>query len=236
MWKNENSIWQIQKVFAELLNSLLQFSVRSLIHIHSLGMFLLMGIGYLVAVSVLISEIVGGCAKRCRQFARRNSRAAFSMGSNPNPSKRESCVSQSDETSQGTSQETSQEKFRRLVWQRFRRNSDQSTMLNEVQDQRKKHGRSGSVSVSINPATSFGVSQANERWAMTTKDESDIDEISSQNEMAECGGSAKKCNHVTIHAANDDQVHEIMPEDMSYLKGFAPSEEEFGDIVEHSDE
>lgn len=151
------------------------------------------------------------------------------MDSKRNVSKRESCVSQSDEPTQ----ETSQEKFRKLVWQRFRRNSDQSAMINEAQDQRKKHGRSESVSVSINPATNFEVSQANERWAMT----SDIDEISSQNEMTECGGSAKKSNHVTIHAANDDdQVLENMPENMSYFKGFTSSEEEFGDIVEHSDE
>lgn len=35
------------------------------------GMFLLMGIGYLFAGSVLISEIIGGCANKCRKIARR---------------------------------------------------------------------------------------------------------------------------------------------------------------------
>lgn len=37
------------------------------------GMFLLMAIGYVLAGSVLFSEIVGGCAKSCRAFIRRNS-------------------------------------------------------------------------------------------------------------------------------------------------------------------
>lgn len=35
------------------------------------GMFLLMGIGYLLAGSVLVSEIVGGCANKCREIAKR---------------------------------------------------------------------------------------------------------------------------------------------------------------------
>lgn len=37
------------------------------------GMFLLMAIGYILAGSVLCSEIVGGCAKTCRAFIKRNS-------------------------------------------------------------------------------------------------------------------------------------------------------------------
>lgn len=37
------------------------------------GMFLLMAVGYIVAGSVLFSEIVGGCAKSCRAFLRRGS-------------------------------------------------------------------------------------------------------------------------------------------------------------------
>lgn len=37
------------------------------------GMFLLMAIGYIIAGSVLFSEIVGGCAKSCRAFMRRSS-------------------------------------------------------------------------------------------------------------------------------------------------------------------
>lgn len=37
------------------------------------GMFLLMAIGYIIAGSVLFSEIVGGCAKSCRAFIRRSS-------------------------------------------------------------------------------------------------------------------------------------------------------------------
>lgn len=37
------------------------------------GMFLLMGIGYVIAGSVLISEAIGGCANKCRKIARRAS-------------------------------------------------------------------------------------------------------------------------------------------------------------------
>lgn len=40
------------------------------------GMFLLMAIGYILAASVLFSEIVGGCAKTCRAFLRRNSQVS----------------------------------------------------------------------------------------------------------------------------------------------------------------
>ena len=43
------------------------------------GMFLLMGIGYLLGVSVLVSEVIGGCANKCRQIARRTSVAAESF-------------------------------------------------------------------------------------------------------------------------------------------------------------
>lgn len=45
------------------------------------GMFLLMAIGYILAGSVLFSEIVGGCAKSCRAFIRRNSGNNESRGS-----------------------------------------------------------------------------------------------------------------------------------------------------------
>lgn len=43
------------------------------------GMFLLMAIGYILAGSVLFSEIVGGCAKSCRAFIRRNSEVSDVM-------------------------------------------------------------------------------------------------------------------------------------------------------------
>lgn len=43
------------------------------------GMFLLMAIGYVMAGSVLISEIVGGCARGCRAFIRRGSVVSASM-------------------------------------------------------------------------------------------------------------------------------------------------------------
>lgn len=50
-------------------------------------MFLLMGIGYLIAGSVLISEAIGGCANKCRKIARRASTASAAIAnsfSHPN--------------------------------------------------------------------------------------------------------------------------------------------------------
>lgn len=43
------------------------------------GMFLLMGIGYVVAGSVLISEAIGGFANKCRKIARRMSTTSVTM-------------------------------------------------------------------------------------------------------------------------------------------------------------
>lgn len=56
------------------------------------GMFLLMGIGYLIGASVFISEAVGGCAKKCREIARRGSMALSlrSSAGNPNSSRKTS--------------------------------------------------------------------------------------------------------------------------------------------------
>lgn len=52
------------------------------------GMFLLMAVGYTLAGSVLVSEMVGGCARTCRQFVRRKSSAVISYAKNT--SRRES--------------------------------------------------------------------------------------------------------------------------------------------------
>lgn len=38
-----------------------------------------MGIGYLIAGSVLISEVIGGCANKCRKIARRVSTASINI-------------------------------------------------------------------------------------------------------------------------------------------------------------
>lgn len=45
------------------------------------GMFLLMAVGYIIAGSVLVSEIVGGCAQKCRQIVRRRSCTLYNMSS-----------------------------------------------------------------------------------------------------------------------------------------------------------
>lgn len=179
---------------------------------NSLGMFLLMGIGYLVAVSVLISEIVGGCAKRCRQFARRKSRSTFPSSLHPNTSNRPSYVSEYDDPPL-----SSQEKFRRIVLKGFRRNSEQSTSSiasTEAQDLRHRHTRSGSISVAVNPG-SMSPLTVNERW-VKTKGEPDIDEISNHIEIAEIVGSANGSNQATASTKTDPS-----------------SEEKFGEMVEH---
>lgn len=48
------------------------------------GMFLLMGIGYVIAFSVLVSEIIGGCARKCRTFIRRPSRISVNSSASTN--------------------------------------------------------------------------------------------------------------------------------------------------------
>lgn len=60
------------------------------------GMFLLMGIGYLIGASALMSEVIGGCANRCRKIARRVSVVSLAGGGGerlsppPNSSRRTS--------------------------------------------------------------------------------------------------------------------------------------------------
>lgn len=184
-----------------------------------------MGVGYLIAVSVLISEIVGGCAKRCRQFARRNSRAVFSRDSDPSPSIR---ATYSDEPPI-----SSQEKFRRIVFRRFRRNSERpaSTITpNEAPDYRKKHTRSKSISI---PGTSFGVSQSTVNERRESKGEPDIDEVSNQNESAKRSGSANRSVHFTADTEMN-RTFTIENHDAARFKEFSvSSQEEFGEIVEH---
>lgn len=188
-------------------------------------MFLLMGIGYLVAVSVLVSEIVGGCAKRCRQFARRNSKAVFPSSFRPDRSNRESFVSQSEHPTI-----SSQEKFRRLVLRHFRRDSEQpeSTVdSNEYQNRPKKHSRSGSVSFMTDQSISFGVSEStvNERRTKNRR-ESDICQVSKQDEIAEYDGSANSSNHITPNFETDRIVD-------VHSKDCGESEGEFGEIIEN---
>lgn len=187
-----------------------------------------MGIGYLVAVSVLVSEIVGGCAKRCRQIVRRNSMGTFlksgTAQAHPNTSNRASFASSS-----GEKPLSSQERFRRLVLSRFRRNSEQlptTIPSNEAQDHRKRHIRSESISALANPDTSSGVDQLtfDERWDKI-EDETDIQEIRNHNGSAEYAGSANRSNHATANVETDQAI-EIMSQDASYS-------EEFGEIVEH---
>lgn len=57
------------------------FEDRKLTLADTEGMFLLMGIGYLIALSVLLSEIIGGCARKCRQFIRRPSQMSVNSAS-----------------------------------------------------------------------------------------------------------------------------------------------------------
>lgn len=185
-----------------------------------------MGIGYLIAVSVLVSEIVGGCAKRCRQFVRRNSTGKFLKRgtTHPNTSNRASFAS-----STGEKPESSQERFRRLVLSRFRRNSEQlppTIASNEAQDHRKRHRRSESISAFADPATSSSVNQLtiDESWDKIEV-ESNIHEIPNHNGSAEYAGSASRRNHATTNVETDQAI-EIPPQDASYSR-------EFGEVVEH---
>lgn len=77
---NNDLAWDLQRSDSQLLDSTpsKSFSMddvveRKLNLADTEGMFLLMAVGYILAGSVLVSEIVGGCAKSCRAFIRRNS-------------------------------------------------------------------------------------------------------------------------------------------------------------------
>lgn len=77
---NNDLAWDLQRGDSQLLDSgtSKSFSMddvveRKLNLADTEGMFLLMAVGYILAGSVLFSEIVGGCAKSCRAFIRRNS-------------------------------------------------------------------------------------------------------------------------------------------------------------------
>lgn len=180
-------------------------------------MFLLMGIGYLVAVSVLVSEIVGGCAKRCRQFARRNSKVTF--GDGPRTSKRISSVSQS-----GDIPISAQEKLRKIILNRFRRNSE--PIPRDDSDNRRGHKRADSIFVSANPSSS-GQLTDDDRWN-EAEGESHIDRLSIQNEMDECGGS-------TSCSMNDEmeKAFHIEAQSIQEANQCSPSPNEFGEIVQH---
>lgn len=100
-----------------------------------------MGIGYLVGGGVLISEIVGGCAKKCRQFARRNSKtiASFTTSHNPNTSTRPSFESETR-----VLPISYQERMSRSIFNRFRRKSSAVVQTDSVEGL-TKHTRNDSV-------------------------------------------------------------------------------------------
>lgn len=79
------------------------------------GMFLLMAIGYILAASVLFSEIVGGCAKSCRAFLRRNSQVS------QDDTRRSSVFSQSQV--EAKEPKTFSDKFKRGIRKRLRSKS-----------------------------------------------------------------------------------------------------------------
>lgn len=107
-------------------------------------MFLLMGVGYIVAGSVLFSEIVGGCAQRCRQFARRNSTLTSIKSSfHQNTSAQPSATSHS-QTHLIAPEFQSTESRKSSIFMRFRRKSDQTqTVCNEGTV--SKHKRNNSL-------------------------------------------------------------------------------------------
>lgn len=94
------------------------------------GMFLLMGIGYVLAGSVLFSEIVGGCANKCRAFIRRN--AGSGSGS-----RRQSVIS----LNHSEQSQTFSEKLKRNLIRRLRSNakSKKAKEEKELEESQKKN-------------------------------------------------------------------------------------------------
>lgn len=109
-------------------------------------MFLLMGVGYIVAGSVLVSEIVGGCAKRCRQFVRRSSTLkSFKSSFHPNTSAQPSTESQSHTHSIYPSLDEVNSR-KSSLFKRFRRKSDQAnTAVSNDAQSMAKHKRHNSL-------------------------------------------------------------------------------------------
>lgn len=94
------------------------------------GMFLLMAIGYVMAGSVLFSEIVGGCAKSCRAFIRRGSMVSASI-------RRGSTFSQSQA-------KTFSEKFKRGLRRRLRPKSKPQELVDQIEpEEAKDEGENG---------------------------------------------------------------------------------------------
>lgn len=94
--------WDLQRGQSQALldsqksKSLNTVEERKLNLVDTEGMFLLMAVGYVIAGSVLFSEIVGGCAKSCRAFMRR--RSVSEGGVSRGSSAVSSIQRQSDET------------------------------------------------------------------------------------------------------------------------------------------
>lgn len=97
-----------------------------------------MGIGYIAAGSVLFSEIVGGCAIRCRNFARRNSQTLTSITAN--------MISNNiDHENKNYLSRTDQ--WRKLIW-KFRKDSnidDDNNDRSGKKLEQKKHKRTDSI-------------------------------------------------------------------------------------------
>lgn len=96
-----------------------------------------MGIGYIAAGAVLFSEIVGGCAIRCRNFARRNSQTLTSITQN--------MISSNHTDPDDKGYLTRGDQWRKLL-QKFRRDSNiEEENENSRKTERKKHKRSESI-------------------------------------------------------------------------------------------
>lgn len=123
------------------------------------GMFLLMAVGYILAGSVLASEIVGGCARHCRQFVRRRSSTVISFARNT--SKRGSITSTAEEYAPRRS---FSENLRRRVSDTFRRTSDTEGSFSI------RHFFQRKSTVSMKDEEKAGTSNA---WEINVSDEDD---------------------------------------------------------------
>lgn len=110
------------------------------------GMFLLMALGYIVAGSILISEMVGGCAKSFRQFVRRKSKAIISF--KKNISRRSSVASVEDGSEPTRPYASFTENLRRRFSQQVQRKSSiiLKTMFKRSENQFEKNEQAIDVS------------------------------------------------------------------------------------------
>lgn len=135
------------------------------------GMFLLMGIGYLIAFSVLVSEIIGGCARKCRTFIRRPSRISVNSGESTN---RPNSSIVLGENEQPMSAQSSSNSFEITTKMLHRKSMQSNSITNPLKSYYMRHRRHHSVIASESERVNL---EAKKRFSLEDKSGSSLSDI-----------------------------------------------------------